>query len=184
MAVLLNTQVFWVVTVCIFGEFLLGLSDPEDEGNTVLRNIENYSPNDRASHPQSLESSCMILSKTASYFCIKYLYKMIRYLRMCNSLPVVDLCWTFWSWYWQTTNFLHIISIYERHKCMEIMWVKSLRGTQLDNKLVFFMRLEACLQCSNRLLLVLLSSGLWSRVDLWKVTDISKESVAFIFKAE
>jgi len=32
---------------------------------------------------------------------------------------------------------LHI-SIYERHKYMEIMWVKSLRITQLDNKLVFF----------------------------------------------
>lgn len=70
MAVLLKTQVFWVVTVCILGEFLLGLSDPEDEGTMVLRNIGNYSPKDRESHPKSLESSCMIFSKTASHFAL------------------------------------------------------------------------------------------------------------------
>jgi len=93
-AVLLNTQMFWVVTVCMLGKFLLGLSDPEDEGTMVLRNIGNYLPNDRASHPKSLESSCMILSKTASHFCIKYLYKIIRYLRTCNSLPVAYFYWT------------------------------------------------------------------------------------------
>jgi hypothetical protein len=35
-------------------------------------------------------------------------------------------------------KFLFTFSIYERHKYMEIMRVKALRFTQLDNKLVFF----------------------------------------------
>jgi hypothetical protein len=94
MAVLLNIRVFWVVTVCILGEFLLGLSDSEDEGIMVLRNNGTYSPNDRASHSKSLELSCTILSKTVSQFCFKYLYKMFRYLRLCNILPVLDFSWT------------------------------------------------------------------------------------------
>jgi len=52
------------VTVCILGEVLFGLFDPEDEGTMVLRNIGNYSP-------KTLELSCTILFKTASQFCIK-----------------------------------------------------------------------------------------------------------------
>jgi len=33
-----------------------GLLDPEDEGITILRNVGNYLPNERVSHPRRTES--------------------------------------------------------------------------------------------------------------------------------
>jgi hypothetical protein len=36
---------------------VLGLIDPEDEGNMILQNVRNHSPESIMSHPRRLESS-------------------------------------------------------------------------------------------------------------------------------
>jgi hypothetical protein len=38
-------------------DLIFGMLNPEDEGNKILRNIYNHSPENKASHPKILESS-------------------------------------------------------------------------------------------------------------------------------
>jgi len=50
-AVLMKVRIFWDVTPCrLINSWLLvlGLLDPEEEGNSILRNIGNYLPVDMA----------------------------------------------------------------------------------------------------------------------------------------
>ena len=48
--VLLNVQVLWDVTLCRVARGLVGLLDPEDEGTTTVRTVENYWPDDTKLH--------------------------------------------------------------------------------------------------------------------------------------
>jgi hypothetical protein len=95
----------------------------------ILRNIRDYSPNDTASHPRSLESSGMILSKTASQFCVKYL---------SNSLPVVEFYWTVWSPCRHTTDFLHIIWFIRDSNTWQLYEWSPLDSLSYSTNLTFF----------------------------------------------
>jgi len=63
-----ETQVTWDMTLCrrFSTSILLGVLDRE--GNRILRNVGNYSPNDTASHPTTPASSATLPCRTAGLF--------------------------------------------------------------------------------------------------------------------
>jgi hypothetical protein len=51
----------------LFRQAAQALLDVEDEGTVILRNVENHSPDNTASHPRRLHSSATLLENLKSY---------------------------------------------------------------------------------------------------------------------
>jgi hypothetical protein len=68
-------------------EWLLGLLEPEDEDTAILRNVDNYSPNDTAPHRRRPESSTSlslymghskILVRSEKQICTTAVHQLLR----------------------------------------------------------------------------------------------------------
>jgi hypothetical protein len=52
--------------LCWSRDFLPGMFDPEDKGTTILRNVGNCLPNDKASHAKTLQIFISTTAKTSN----------------------------------------------------------------------------------------------------------------------
>jgi hypothetical protein len=63
---------------------LLGLSDPEDGGTTILRNVANRSPNDTESHLRRLEFSVQHKHTACIYLAGPHKFYVSNYVKTAS----------------------------------------------------------------------------------------------------